>query len=132
MLTVRDEQLLIFRDAASQRYEERMVGYVRQAYPLLYAQRGDDATTALVRKGMALARGQGIDGVGSVSVVIDLMARFGDDFEASGAAEWIRAMLARRDLPDAVRIESIIKHLNAKTGGRVVTAVDATRLPPTG
>lgn len=126
MLTVRDEQLAVFRDAAARRFEARMVDYVRQTYPSLHAARGDEAVCALVGRATALARRNGIDGVGGASVIVDLMARFGEQFEASGAAEWIQAMLRRRDLPGAVRIESIIRHLNAKTGGRVLSKVDAT------
>jgi hypothetical protein len=75
---------------------------------------------------MALGRRHGIDGVGGVSVLIDLMARFGEAFENSGAADWIEGMLALTELSAEVRIESIIKHLINKTGGRVLVRATAT------
>jgi len=125
MLTVRDAQLHVFREASVRRFEERMVDYVRQTYPARHAELGDAAAQALVRCGMAVGRRHGIDGVGGVSVLVDLMARFGEGFENSGAAAWIDQMLARHELPAAVRIESIIKHINTKTGGRVLVRAAA-------
>ena len=122
MLTIRDEQMSTFRELADQRYSACMLDYLRQAYPARHAELGDDGALQLVRHGMDLARRNGIGEVGGVSVVIDLMGRFGQNFEASGAADWVGKMLARHELPPAVRIESIIKHLNAKTGGRALVA----------
>lgn len=122
MLTIRDEQMPAFRELADQRYTACMLDYLRQTYPARHAELGDDGALQLVRHGMDLARRNGIDEVGGVSVVIDLMGRFGQNFEASGAADWVGKMLARHELPPGVRIESIIKHLNAKTGGRALVA----------
>ena len=125
MLTVRDKQMLVFREAAVVQYEARMLDYLRETYPRQHAALGEVAARNLVRHGIAFAKLQGMGSVGSVSVVIDLMARFGERFENSGAAEWVNQMFARRTLPAEVRIESIIKHLNAKTGGRTVVAAGA-------
>lgn len=122
MLTIRDEQLSPFRELAVHRLTARMLEYLHQTYPARHAEWGDDGARRLVALGLDLSRRSGIDGVGGISVVIDLMARFGPHFEASGAADWVSEMLARRDLPPSVRIESIIKHLNAKTGGRALVA----------
>lgn len=120
MLKVRDAQMFVFREAAASRFEERMLDYVRETYPARHAELGEAGTRTLVRHGLALGRRHGIGAVGAVSVLIDMMARFGESFEGSGAATWIETMLARHDLPAEVRIESIIHHLNARTGGRVL------------
>ena len=125
MLTVRDKQMSVFREAALVRYEARMLSYLRETYPQQIAALGEVATRDLVRHGIAFAKLHDMETVGSVSVVIDLMARFGERFENSGAAEWVNQMFARRTLPAEVRIESIIKHLIAKTGGRPVVAAGA-------
>jgi hypothetical protein len=126
MMKVRAAQMFVFREAAVQRFEDRMCDYVRQTYPERHAELGDPGVRALVRKAMARARRHHIDGVGGTSVIIDLMARFGEAFENSGAAAWIDAMLARHELPADVRMESIIRHLTRKTGGRVLVRGAAT------
>lgn len=124
MLTIRDGQMAVFRETARQRYEQRMLAYMRDTYPARHAALGDEGTVKLVQHGIEFAKRHTILGMGGVSVIIDLMARFGERFEDSGAADWINEMLARDSLPAEVRIESIIKHLTAVTGGRVVVAAE--------
>jgi hypothetical protein len=120
MLIIREAQMSAFRHAAVDRFRHRMLAYLRRRHPQASERLGDDGLQRLLDCGLAKAKCHGIESTGNVSIVIEWLLRFGKGFEGSGDPAWMNAMLARHELPASVRIESIIRHLNAKTGGRVV------------
>lgn len=120
MLIIREAQMSVLRETAVGRFRARMLAYLKRRHPQAAERLGDDGLVGLLDRGLARAHSHGIESTGAVGILIEWLLRFGEGFEGSGDPAWMNAMLSRHDLPASVRIESIIRHLNAKTGGRVV------------
>lgn len=124
MLIIRAAQLEVFRAQADDAFVERMRAYLATTYPKHHAALGEDGTRERVRAGLALADAHGIERGRAVVVLVELLVEFGAKLERSPERVWAERMLARRDLPGAVRVAAVRDYLAKSTGGRLLVVQD--------
>jgi hypothetical protein len=91
MWTIRQEQMNAFKQAALQRFEERMVEHLKQFAPDHWRSRSEAAGRSAIRTGIELARGYGITTEQGVCFFIDLAFIFGDGFDRH--LQWVARIL---------------------------------------
>ena len=75
---------------------------------------------AFVERTIAKAHGFGIDSMGAVSTLAELMIQFGEDFERSPIREWTGNILMHPELPGYSKAEAIRERHTEATQGRVI------------
>lgn len=123
MITIRESQMDVFRQARIDAFVGDMVRYIATDYPTHYQRLGPAETRAFVLRSMDAASRHGIELEGAIGVLIELWLMFGEQFERSPDRVWARNILAHPRLPDFIRVESIQERLLARMGGRVLVAV---------
>ena len=126
MITVRDAQVAVFRQARIDAFVHDMVHYIAAEYPTHYARLGPAGTREFVTRTLASATRMGIELEGAAGVLIELWLMFGEQFERSPDRVWARKILAHPKLPDFVRVEAVQNRLLERTGGRVLVVVPET------
>ncbi|MFO0615559.1 MAG: hypothetical protein U0414_23400 [Polyangiaceae bacterium] len=120
MLTIRAAQFAAFRAVADDELVERLRVYLPTIYPRHCAALGEEGTRERIRTGLALADAHGIERGRAVVVLVELLVEFGARLERSPDRAWAERMLARRDVPGAVRVAAVRDHLAKSTGGRLL------------
>ena len=123
MITVRDSQVAVFRQARIDAFVHDMVQYISAEYPTHYQHLGPAGTREFVLRALARATRMGIELEGAVGVLIELWLMFGEQLERAPDRVWARRILAHPRLPDFVRVETVQNRLLERTGGRVLVAV---------
>jgi hypothetical protein len=123
MITVRDSQVAVFRQARIDAFVHDMAHYIAAEYPTHYQHLGPAGTREFVLRTLASATQLGIELEGAAGVLIELWLMFGEQLERSPDRVWARKILAHPRLPDFVRVETVQNRLLEKTGGRVLVAV---------
>lgn len=120
MLIIRNQQLHAFGVEQERDFALRMRAHIAQEYPGQAQRLGEEGQTCLVAAAIAKARAGGIDTVGAVAQLIDLMVRFGEEFERAPHKAWANALLARTELPGSLRVRLIRDRFDVAAKGRVV------------
>ena len=123
MITIRDSQVAVFRQARIDAFVHDMVQYISAEYPTHYQHLGPAGTREFVLRALASATRMGIELEGAVGVLIELWLMFGEQLERAPDRVWARRILAHPRLPDFVRVETVQNRLLERTGGRVLVAV---------
>jgi len=120
MLTVRAAQIAVLGTRADDEFVERMLTYLAATYPKHHGALGDDGTRERIRAGLALAEQHGIERGRAVVVLVELLMEFGARLERAPERAWAERMLARGDVPGAVRVAAVRDHLAKSTDGRLL------------
>lgn len=120
MLIIRNQQLRALGVEQERDFALRMRAHIANEYPGQAQFLGEEGQTCLVEAAIAKARVVGIDTLGAVAQLIDLMVRFGEDFERAPHKAWADALLARRELPGSLRVRLICDRFDVAAKGRVV------------
>jgi hypothetical protein len=104
MLTIRPEQMAVFRAHRIKQFEAAKLSEIRQQFPTWYEQLGEEKTLRLIQAGIDKARRYGVTSRGDVSVLIDLMVRYGPDFDSRQDLEWQTEALRDSEVPDDARV----------------------------
>ncbi len=104
VFTLRDAHLEAFAAAARESFEDRMLAHVRLAFRARHDELGAVESRRWVRSGIERAADYGITVERDVSRFIRLMFQLGENFDRGQA----RAMLARRDVPAALRLNRVL------------------------
>ncbi len=118
MMLIRNSQMAVFRREAEQRFESGMMSCLAEVLP---QRAGDPALRAVVRAGIAKARGHGIEDARSVAQLIGLMVKLGADFDERADYRWARAIFRDDAIDSDVRLDTVVEAL----AGRVTDETPA-------
>lgn len=99
MLTLRKEQMEIFRRQELRRFEDEVYAHLLREHPRACAALGEGAVRRSIRRGIERAGAYGITREPDVGGYIDLMYRLGHDFDTDPARPWARAILESPRVP---------------------------------
>ena len=88
MLTIRRSQMSVLADRERQRFEDRMVARLARCEPEQCAALGEPAVRQAVQHGLSRASEHGINGGHEAASYIELMFRFGRDFDRHCPWAW--------------------------------------------
>jgi hypothetical protein len=115
MLTIRDEQMSIFRAQARTAFETKMVRHISRCYPDEYAgltrQGGDDRVRQFIRSAILRGARYGITTERALAGLIDLEVCYGPEFESRTEMEWAREILEDDSLEGPTKIDMLFELL---------------------
>ena len=119
MLTIRDEQLAVFRRRRRQQFEARMSEHFAHAFPEDFASSGgEEGARQLIRRVAASAASLGITTETGISLFLELFLVYGPELELAPYRAWALRMLANTRLPEELRLILIQNRLSNLTQGR--------------
>lgn len=98
MLTIRKEQMAVFREPAINDYVKRTVVHLNERFPEKCEALGEPKVRELIRYGIGRAASYGITAEGDVRRYIDLMLMFGPDFDQDPELPWAASILNNQAL----------------------------------
>ncbi|MDC3960493.1 hypothetical protein [Polyangium jinanense] len=114
MLKIKQLQMHALADAETRDFEQRVLAHLRRCSPGKTEARSDEELRALIRDGLALAESYGILSERGVCLYIDLMVRFGEDFDRAPGLRWITQYLSDTSITDPeARILAVFDALHA-------------------
>ena len=131
MLTIRDAQMGVFRQARLGAFVDRMTRHLETEFPSQFERLGPSGTRAFVERSLASAAGLGIKLEGALGALIEIWFVYGEQFERAPEREWARNILAHPRLPDHVKVAALQDRLDQTSGGRVLVAYPAPESSPT-
>jgi hypothetical protein len=120
MLTIRKEQMAVFREPAINDYVKRVVVHLSERFPEKCEALGDPKVSETVKYGIQRSASYGIATEGDVRRYIDLMIMFGPDFDQDPELPWASSILNNRTLINpTTKIERLYKAVKKqeKLGG---------------
>ena len=96
MLTIRKEQMAVFREPALNDYAKRMVVHLNETFPEKCEALGDAKIRETVKYGIQRSASYGITTEGDVRRYIDLMVMFGPDFDQDPELPWAGSILGNQ------------------------------------
>jgi hypothetical protein len=93
MLTIRQQQVEIFRQQYLQRFEDEMLVHLKTFSPRHSKVAGDEAVRRVIRLGIKNAENYGLTNRGSVRFYIELMFMFGSYFDTDPQYPWAASIL---------------------------------------
>jgi hypothetical protein len=120
MLTIRNEQMSIFREGSVKRFEDEMVAAIAVDFEPKFELLGEFGVRALIRRAITAGEKMNIRNKGAVAILIELMVQFGEHFEHSPDRRWAEKILSHPTLPDYIRVDAARKRMTAQTQGRTL------------
>ena len=114
MLTIRREQMTAFRDVRLKQFESLKLDNISSRFPSWYAKTGKEGALGLIRTGVDKARQYHITDTTDISSFIDLMIRYGQDFETVESIAWETEALRDPEVPDSDRIDLLFERLGVE------------------
>jgi hypothetical protein len=93
MLTIREEQMAVFRELAINDYVKRTVVHLNETFPEKCEALGEEKVRETVQYGVQRSASYGITTEGDVRRYIDFMIRFGPDFDQDPELPWAASIL---------------------------------------
>jgi hypothetical protein len=93
MLVIRQEQMMVFEEAARRSFENEMVAHLQQFAPRQSELMGEPSVKMVVKPGMERADGYGLDHQGPVRSYLELMFMLGTDFDTDPQYPWLAEIL---------------------------------------
>ena len=118
MLIIRESQMQVFRDQQIQQFANDRLSDLADRFPGRFTELGEAGTMALVRSGVTKAFSFGIVGEAHVECVIDLMMRYGADFELLEELSFAVEPLHDATLPADARIPLALARCGLTPGFR--------------
>jgi hypothetical protein len=107
------------------RFEREMAAWLSDEYPDRFGGAKESEAGQLVRAAMQTGARHGIETYRSLTVLIALMADYGERFELSPDARWGREMLAHPALPADLKMRMISERFDSRTQGRAIVRISA-------
>ena len=126
VLTIRNSQLDVFREARAQEFRDQLISYIAAEYPRHVERLGAQGTRAFVERSIESAARLGITVAGSVGALAELWLVYGEALERAPDREWAQNILAHKELPAYIKIEAIQSRIYEKTGGRAMIVFDGS------
>jgi len=93
MLTIRQDQIEIFRQVALSEFEHRMLEHIGKFFPRQIETLGETGMRELIRHGIKRAEGYGIIAERDVCKYIDVSVVFGREFDTDSRTSWASTIL---------------------------------------
>ncbi len=100
MLTIRPEQMEVFRKAALQKFEDKLVGHLREYAPRHSEALGGPGIRQVIRLGLDRAAAYGFTTRRTARFYLEMMYLLGSDFDTDPLLPWVAAVLTDPDLAD--------------------------------
>jgi hypothetical protein len=98
MLTIRKEQMAVFREPAISDYVKRTIVHLKECFSEKCDALGEQELGKIVRHGIQRSASYRITTEGDVRRYIDLMLRFGPDFDQDPELPWASSILNNKAL----------------------------------
>ena len=127
MLTIRREQMAVFRGPALRTFEDHVIVHLDKCFPGQTKALGEPNVRETIQYGIRRAASYGIVAERDVCKYIDLMIVFGRDFDKDPRQPWAQSVLNDRRLKDpSTKVGRLYKELRkhhvreggAERGGR--------------
>jgi hypothetical protein len=116
MLTIRDEQMKVFRDLQIQDFENGRVRDLAGRFPKRSGELGESGIVALVKAGVAKSFSLGIVGEQDVENIINLMMLHGENFDTKEEFAYEAEPLCDDELPADARVSLALARFGLKPG----------------
>lgn len=93
MLKIRPEQLQVFKADWARRFEDWMIGHIKEFFPEKFDEMGEEEVRESIHHGLKRARAYRIEQGPDVCLYIDTMLLLGRDFDIEPANQWARDIL---------------------------------------
>lgn len=93
MLTIRQNQIEVFKADQLEQFVREMIERLRQRFPEQMQGRPDEQLRALVEAGREKAQGHGLESRAQIRFFIDLMVIHGTQFDTSPVTSWAGEIL---------------------------------------
>jgi hypothetical protein len=93
ILTIRKEQMAVFVESETKKFEDRMVVHLRKLFSRKYEALGERGTRQMIQQGIKQAASYNIRAERDVCKYIDLMFVFGSHFDTDLKLSWPRPIL---------------------------------------
>ena len=100
MLTIRNDQLDVFKETALKRFEDEMVEHVKTFFPAHYISMQEKNLRATVQYGYAKAKTYGVISIRNVCLYLNNMLLLGSNFDEDPQYPWAKQILAEKNEPD--------------------------------
>jgi hypothetical protein len=121
VLVIRDVQLAEMRQKAAERFASDLLKHLLENYPQQCKAVGAaEDVRGFVRRGIARAMKHGIEYEGAITVFLELLIQFGENFERSPVREFARNILAHPVLPGDAKVNAIRDRHEEKMQGRIL------------
>ena len=115
MLTIRQDQMDVFRESGKRSFEVRMVKHIETHFPeereALVQTGGEGAVYQLIRDMIARGETYKIVTERGVAGLIDLSVAYGQDFELYPEREWAREILEDESLEESTRVQLVLEQM---------------------
>ncbi len=111
MLTIRKEQMAVFREPAINDYVKRTVAHLKESFPEKCEALGDLKVREMVQYGIQRAASYGITTEGDVRRYIDLMFMFGSDFDQDPELPWVGSILNNKALVSTTKVNRLYEEV---------------------
>lgn len=111
MLTIRDEQLDVFRGVEARKFEERTLRHMKEHWPGVVAELGESGTRTMIREGVDRAGSYGLVSEYATSTFINLMCLYGPEFPNSPRDRWAVPILEDRELKQSEKVSQLLTEM---------------------
>jgi len=107
LLIIREDQMKVLSEDAGRRYESRVLDHLRRCFPAQAENLGEEHLRHTIRSGVGKAGAYGIECEREVSMYIDLMVLFGEDFDTDAAYPGARSILQNQALDQQTKMQRL-------------------------
>jgi hypothetical protein len=109
MLTIRKAQYQVFREEAYQDFARRMVAHLRKCFPQQASAMPEAELSGLVAHGRMRSESYGIILEEDVKCFLELMMRYGREFDTAQKTNWAGQILRTRRLKGSEKVVTLRK-----------------------
>jgi len=124
MLTIRNQQMEAFRQASMDGLADQLARHLLHKYPARSAAMGGESgVRAFIRRNLHKPVQWGIESLGAIATVFELLLQFGEAFERSPAREWSINILSHPVMAGDLKVDTVWQRHQTLTEGRPVVQV---------
>ena len=121
MVTIRNQQMETLRQQEVDRFASNLVEHLLTTHALAATRIGSrHDLTAFVRRAIARVEDCGVHSPGGITVVVELLLQFGEEFKRSPLRDWALKILEHPTLGGDLKAEKLRERHEELTGGRTV------------
>ena len=116
MLTIRETQMQVFKDQQLRSFENGCLSDLARRFPKRSAELGEANTLSLIRAGVRKSFSLGIVSEEDVQAIIDLMMRYGENFDTMEEFAYEAEPLRDKELPTDARASLTLARFGLQSG----------------
>lgn len=110
MLTIREAQFQVFRQAAARALAQRIAECLAPHWPEEYGELGPDGVRELIENGIEKARKYGITQDRDLGRYVNLMLFLGEEFDSDPELPWAAETLCDPGLQPQSKLDRLLEH----------------------